>query len=115
MYILHIIGDNYNISSLQFLLIVQLKPFFKCLHEETEASVRAILGHYIFVYIHPYIDGNGRTRFVLNTMLASGGYPWTIVQVKHRKIYINALETAHIEGDLVKFTPYIIDEMRRSK
>ena len=37
-------------------------------------AVRAVLGHFFFVYIHPYMDGNGRMgRFVLNAMLASGG------------------------------------------
>lgn len=51
---------------------------FELLSKEQEASVRAVLGHFIFVYIHPYMDGNGRMgRFMLNVMLASGGYPWT--------------------------------------
>jgi Fic family protein len=30
------------------------------LAEESEASVKAVLGHFIFVFIHPYMDGNGR-------------------------------------------------------
>lgn len=43
---------------------------FDLLHEETEPSVRVVLGHFIFVYIHPYQDGNGRMgRFLMNTML----------------------------------------------
>ncbi|WP_317503891.1 Fic family protein [Idiomarina sp. HP20-50] len=37
------------------------------------------------VYIHPYFDGNGRIgRFIMNLMLASGGYPWTVVPVERR-------------------------------
>ncbi len=28
--------------------------------EEESAAVRVVLGHFIFVYIHPYLDGNGR-------------------------------------------------------
>jgi len=37
-----------------------------------------VLGHFIFVYIHPYMDGNGRVgRFLMNAMMASGGYLWT--------------------------------------
>jgi Fic family protein len=56
-----------------------MPELFSLLREEPEASVRVVLGHFIFVYIHPYIDGNGRTgRFLMNTMLASGGYPWTV-------------------------------------
>ena len=43
------------------------------LAEESEASVKAVLGHFIFVFIHPYMDGNGRMgRFIMNLMLASG-------------------------------------------
>lgn len=37
-----------------------MPAFFDLLEEETEASVRVVLGHFVFVYIHPYIDGNGR-------------------------------------------------------
>ena len=47
---------------------------FDLLEEETNASVRVVLGHFIFVYLHPYFDGNGRiARFLMNAMLASGG------------------------------------------
>ena len=48
---------------------------------EPEPGVRAVLGHWMFGYIHPYPDGNGRiARFLMNAMLASGGYPWTVVR-----------------------------------
>jgi fido (protein-threonine AMPylation protein) len=51
--------------------------FFEVLAEEAEPSVRVVLGHFIFVYIHPYMDGNGRIgRILMNVMLAAGGYPW---------------------------------------
>jgi hypothetical protein len=58
---------------------------FELLQEEQEPSVRAVLGHFIFVYLHPYMDGNGRIgRFLMNVMLASGGYPWTVISMDHR-------------------------------
>jgi hypothetical protein len=39
---------------------------FELIKQEPEASVRAVLGHFIFVFIHPYMDGNGRMgRFYL--------------------------------------------------
>lgn len=34
-----------------------MDAFYSCLKEEKEACVRAILGHFIFVFIHPYMDG----------------------------------------------------------
>ena len=33
---------------------------FELLENEEDAAVRAVLGHFIFVNIHPYMDGNGR-------------------------------------------------------
>ena len=51
---------------------------FDLLEQETEPGVRAVLGHWLFGYIHPYPDGNGRmARFLMNVMLVSGGFPWT--------------------------------------
>ncbi|MCK6392057.1 MAG: Fic family protein, partial [Azonexus sp.] len=33
----------------------------ECLTAETDAFVRAVLGHWLFGFVHPYMDGNGRT------------------------------------------------------
>jgi len=53
-----------------------MSTFFDLLEGEQEPSVRAVFGHWLFGYIHPYPDGNGRmARFLMNAMLASGGYP----------------------------------------
>ena len=38
-----------------------MPAFFELLRTEPESAVRAVLGHFVFVYIHPYMDGNGRT------------------------------------------------------
>jgi len=78
---------------------------FDLLKNEPDASVRAILGHFFFVYIHPYMDGNGRiARFLMNTQLISGGYDWTIVPVVKRDEYMTALEKASVQGDIKDFT-----------
>jgi Fic family protein len=85
-----------------------MPAFFDLLREETEASVRVVLGHFIFVYIHPYVDGNGRMgRFLMNTMLASGGYPWTVIPVEERNEYMAALEEASVEGNIGPFTEFL--------
>jgi Fic family protein len=81
---------------------------FDLLKNEPEANVRAVLGHFFFVYIHPYMDGNGRiARFLMNTQLISGGYDWTIVPVERRAEYMAALEKASVQGDITDFTLFI--------
>lgn len=85
---------------------------FELLEREKHAGVRAVLGHFIFVYIHPYMDGNGRMgRFLMNVMLASGGYPWTVIPVEERNAYMQALEKASVEEDiepLAKFISHLV-------
>jgi hypothetical protein len=81
---------------------------FELIKDEPEASVRAVLGHFIFVYIHPYMDGNGSIgRFLMNAMLASGGYPWTVIPVERRDEYMQALEKASVEQDITPFASFI--------
>ena len=76
--------------------------------EENEASVRAVLGHFIFVFIHPYTDGNGRmARFLMNTQLISGGFPWTIINLEERNEYMAALEKASTKNDISDFAKLI--------
>ena len=81
---------------------------FELLEAEKHPCVRAVLGHFIFVYIHPYMDGNGRMgRFLMNAMLASGGYPWTVIPVEERDNYMNALESASVDQDIEPFAQFI--------
>ena len=89
-----------------------MEIFFDLLKREQNAGVRAVLGQFIFVYIHPYLDGNGRIgRFLMNAMLASGGYPWTIIRLKRRKQYMAALEDASVRVNIKAFTKFIKEEM----
>lgn len=81
---------------------------FELLETEVEPQVRAVLGHFLFVYIHPYMDGNGRlARFLMNLMLASAGYVWTVVPVQQRDEYMKALEQASSFGNVEPFATFI--------
>lgn len=85
-----------------------MPTYFELLQEESDASVRAVLGHFVFVYIHPYMDGNGRMgRFLMNVMLAGGGYPWTVIPIKERHIYMATLEEASVQQNIAPFTRFI--------
>jgi fido (protein-threonine AMPylation protein) len=92
-----------------------MPALFDLLENEVEPSVRAVLGHWMFGYIHPYPDGNGRmARFLMNAMLASGGYPWTIVRVEDRTSYLGALDRASIDMDIDSFAAFIEERVRWS-
>jgi len=92
----------------------ELMPaLFELLQQEVEASVRVVLGHFMFVYIHPYTDGNGRMgRFLMNLMLSSGGYPWTIIPLERRADYMAALERASVYGDIKPFANFLAELVR---
>jgi Fic family protein len=85
-----------------------MPTLFETIEAEEHSGVRAVLGHFIFVYIHPYVDGNGRMgRFLMNTMLASGGYPWTVIPVEERDRYMSTLEEASVTGNIEPFAAYL--------
>ena len=67
----------------------------------------AALAHQKFVFIHPFVDGNGRVaRLLMNLVLLRFGYPITIIPPILRLEYIAALEKAHRSTD--DFIQFII-------
>jgi fido (protein-threonine AMPylation protein) len=85
-----------------------MPAYFDLLKQESDPAVRVVLGHFIFVHIHPYMDGNGRLgRFLMNSMMASGGYPWTVIPVDQRDAYMAALEDASVRQNIVPFTEFL--------
>ena len=53
----------------------------------------AAIAHYRLVYIHPFVDGNGRTsRLLMNLRLIQAGYPPVIIKVQDRYRYYETLE-----------------------
>lgn len=85
-----------------------MPAFFDLLREEEDPAVRVVLGHFAFVYIHPYMDGNGRLgRFLMNLMFAAGGYPWTVIPVQARAAYMAALEEASVRQNIAPFTDFL--------
>jgi Fic family protein len=92
----------------------ELMPqFFELLETEVEPAVRVVLGHFVFVYIHPYMDGNGRiARFLMNAMMAAGGYPWTIIPLEKRADYMSALESASVNHNIKPFAEFLASLLR---
>lgn len=93
-----------------------MPPFFELLEKEENPAVRVVLGHFIFVYIHPYVDGNGRIgRFLMNAMLAAGGYSWVIIPVEQRQDYMDALESASANQDIVPFAKFLAGQVNQAE
>ncbi|XP_068127588.1 protein adenylyltransferase FICD [Hyperolius riggenbachi] len=67
----------------------------------------AALAHYKLVYIHPFVDGNGRTsRLLMNVILMQAGYPPVTIRKEQRSEYYHVLELAN-EGDVRPFIRFI--------
>lgn len=86
---------------------------FDLLAQEPSPFVRGVLGHWMMGYIHPFPDGNGRTaRFLMNAMLASGGFSWLVIHVEDRADYLASLDAASVSDDIVPFTRFIAERAR---
>ncbi|KAL2092792.1 hypothetical protein ACEWY4_012590 [Coilia grayii] len=67
----------------------------------------AALAHYKLVYVHPFVDGNGRTsRLLMNLVLMQASYPPITIRKEQRSEYYSVLEMAN-EGDIRPFIRFI--------
>jgi len=83
--------------------------------QELHPIVRGAMLHAIFVGIHPFIDGNGRTsRLLLNLELMKAGYPPIIIRVENRLAYYNTLDKAHTTEDYEGFIELVAKEVEAS-
>lgn len=74
---------------------------------------RAARLHSDFVKIHPFVDGNGRTaRLLLNLELMKAGFPAVVLPVERRLAYYEALDQAHVDGDLSTFVALVAERVR---
>lgn len=70
--------------------------------------------HKEFVFIHPFVDGNGRiARLLMNFALLKSGYAITIIPPIRRIDYINALEKAHNDDSV--FRQFITEVVGQSQ
>jgi Fic family protein len=78
-----------------------MREFIEGYYEyKSKLSIAELAGwvHYKMVYIHPFIDGNGRTaRLLMNLVLIQHGYPPAVILHIDRKKYYRALKEADRE------------------
>ncbi len=88
----------------------------ECISEEDSFVVKAVLGHLFFGYIHPFFDGNGRTaRFLMNFLFILGGYKWVVIKQETKSLYLEALESASVEKNIMPFVEFILDTINNEK
>ena len=102
-------GSHYPLPLPEQIPVLMDKFLMRYQQNETELHPLelAALVHQKFVFIHPFVDGNGRVaRLLMNLVLLRFGYPITIIPPILRLEYIGALEKAHRSTD--DFIQFII-------
>lgn len=91
-------GSEYNVApydQIDMLMSAMIEKFNEIRASEHSVVFAAKL-HQEFVYIHPFVDGNGRVaRLLLNLALLQDGYPIVVIPPICRSEYIAALEKGH--------------------
>lgn len=113
----YIMGSNYplppyaKVRTLMKKFIEKLPDMKKTLHP-VEFAAKA---HKEFVFIHPFIDGNGRvSRLLTNLILIQEGYAMVIIPMVLRPDYIKSLEAAHIDDtDFIELVAKCVKETQR--
>ncbi len=86
--------------------------FVSNLKEESNPISKAVLAHLVFVSIHPFPDGNGRVgRFLMNTALLNGYWPWLTIREDERGIYFDSLKLAQLGNDASAFAQFVVDRV----
>ncbi len=82
--------------------------------KEIPILIRISIFHYLFGYIHPFYDGNGRTsRFISSYLLSNEfefliGFRLSYTIKAHIKEYYDAFDECNDEKNLGDLTPFII-------
>lgn len=100
-----------KVSELMEKFVSRIKDIEKKSHPVEYSAI----AHKEFVFIHPFIDGNGRVaRLLMNLILLQKGYCIAIIPPILRRDYINALEKAHTDDkDFREFIARAVRETQK--
>lgn len=84
------------------------------LRNDNHPVVYAARVHKEFVFIHPFVDGNGRVaRLLMNIALQQQGYNLSIIPPILRREYIESLEKAHVDDK--QFLLFVAQQVKESQ
>ena len=105
-------GSRYSVSPVAEIdkRMKQLVQWYNNNENKLHPVILAAELHKRFVFIHPFIDGNGRmARLLMNLSLMRNDYNIAIIPAVTRAEYISALEQAHNDGNV--FVSFIADRV----
>ncbi|HPJ36778.1 MAG TPA: Fic family protein [Spirochaetota bacterium] len=75
------------------------------IREKEHPVAAAAKAHLEFVFVHPFVDGNGRVaRLIMNLVLIQSGYNIALISPASRAEYISLIEAAHKDdSDFINF------------
>lgn len=111
--------DIYQSSGIPFLEIEEyMKNYFDYINTDSEDSlidkfIKSQIIHFYLVYIHPYVDLNGRVSRTASMwyLLNNGAYPYVNFNRAisfNRKNYLVSVRNASKTGNLTNFLEYIL-------
>lgn len=102
------IGGSAHVPPAPSEIVPLLDEMFKQLRSIREPALRGIFLHHRLAFVHPFLDGNGRTtRLAANLVLMSAGYPPIVLRVEDRRRYYACLEEAD-RGRYRSFAGFIL-------
>lgn len=96
----YITGSKYPLPAPEKIQVLMPEFVLKLnqLRKEKHPVEVSALAHKDFVFIHPFIDGNGRvSRLLMNLILLQEGYNIALIPPVLRSEYVQALEKAHTD------------------
>ncbi len=112
----YITGSKYPLPGPDQLydLMDQFMVMLARLRKEKNPVEVAALAHKEFVFIHPFVDGNGRVaRLLMNLILLQEGYEIAIIPPILRNQYVQVLEKAH--SDDAEFLLFIAKTVKETQ
>ncbi|MBS0615597.1 MAG: Fic family protein [Verrucomicrobia bacterium] len=96
-------------------LMKDLIPHIESFRKKHHPVKAAALAHKEFIFVHPFIDGNGRTaRLLMNLILLQEGYNLAIIPPILRREYIDSLEEAHVsDQNFIHFIARMVRETQK--